>query len=58
VVLPEWMSPGVDVVLHYPSRRGLPARVKAFVEFVVGQLQKHPDLRTDPRILVKALPRT
>jgi DNA-binding transcriptional LysR family regulator len=57
VVLPEWMSPGVDVVLHYPSRKGLPARVKAFVEFVVEKLQKHPDLHTDPRILLKALPR-
>jgi len=50
VVLPDWRSPGLDVFLHYPSRKGLPARVRAFIEFVTGELAKNPDLHTPPEI--------
>jgi DNA-binding transcriptional LysR family regulator len=52
-VLPGWMSPPIGVFLHYPSRKGLPARVRAFVEFVTEELKKNPDLRTPPHILLK-----
>jgi DNA-binding transcriptional LysR family regulator len=55
VVLPGWLSPAVEVFLHYPSRRGLPARVKAFVDFVLKQLRKHPDLQADPQLLLERL---
>jgi len=34
VVLPDWFLPGIEVFLRYPSRKGLPARVKAFVKFI------------------------
>jgi len=52
VVLPDWVWPGVEVFLHYPSRKGLPARVKAFVAFMLTHLRKHPDLQTDPHVLL------
>ena len=53
VVLPGWMSPAVEVILHYPSRRGQPARVKAFIDFVVRKLRKHADLQADPHAVLK-----
>ena len=52
VVLADWFSPGIEVFLHYPSRKGLPARVKAFVKFMLEQLRKNPDLQTDPHVLL------
>jgi DNA-binding transcriptional LysR family regulator len=57
IVLPNWFSPGIQVFLHYPSRRGLPARVKAFVEFMFEQLRRHPDLQTDPHALLASFRR-
>jgi DNA-binding transcriptional LysR family regulator len=53
VVLPDWHSPGIGVFLHYPSRKGLPARVKAFVDFVFERLRRHPDLQSPPHVLLK-----
>jgi DNA-binding transcriptional LysR family regulator len=53
VVLPDWLSPGIEVFLHYPSRRGLPARVRAFVQFMTERLRKQADLQGDPRTLLK-----
>ena len=53
LVLPDWLSPGVEVFLHYPSRKGLPARVKAFVEFMCRQLHKQPDLQGESRTLLE-----
>src|SRR5262245_56959065 len=52
VVLPDWFLPGIEVFLHYPSRKGLPARVNAFVKFMLERLRKHPDLQTDPQVLL------
>lgn len=52
LVLPDWFWPGIEVFLHYPSRKGLPARVRAFVRFMLERLRKNPDLQTDPRILL------
>ena len=37
---PDWHSPGIEVFFHYPSRQGRPARVKAFVEFMLARLRK------------------
>lgn len=39
---------GLQLFLHYPSRQQLPARVRAWVDFVVEQLGGHPDLSVDP----------
>lgn len=52
VLLPDWVWPGFEVSLHYPSRKGLPARVRAFVKFMLEHLRKHPDLQTDPHALL------
>jgi len=52
-VLPGWVSPPTGVFLHYPSRKGLPARVRAFVGFVTEELRKNPDLQTPPHILLE-----
>jgi DNA-binding transcriptional LysR family regulator len=48
VVLPETAVEGLHLYVHYPSRRHLPARVRAFVEFVVEKLEKHPDFQVRP----------
>ena len=53
VVLPEWLSPPIGIFFHYPSRKGLPARVKAFVDFMLEQLRRHPDLQSAPHTLLK-----
>lgn len=52
LVLPDWIWPGFEVSLHYPSRKGLPARVRAFVKFMLEHLRRHPDLQTDPDALL------
>lgn len=45
-------------VLHYPNRRNLPARVRTFVEFLLDQLRKNPDLAADAQtLLAPFLPR-
>jgi DNA-binding transcriptional LysR family regulator len=51
-VLLRWVSQGVHVFIHYPNRRNLPARVRAFVEFMIEQLGRNPDLQTDPQVLL------
>jgi LysR family transcriptional regulator, transcriptional activator for dmlA len=52
LVLSDWLSPD-EIFLHYPSRKGLPARVKAFVEFMLERLRRHPDLQSAPHTLLK-----
>ena len=39
---------GLQLFLHYPSRQQLPARVRAWVDFVVEQFGGHPDLSVNP----------
>ena len=51
-VLPECISPLARIFIHYPNRRHLPARVKAFVNFMLEQLRRHCDLTSDPQTLV------
>jgi len=48
-VLPEWVSPDAEVYLHYPTRRGQPARAKSFVDFMLKNLRRNSDLQGNPR---------
>jgi DNA-binding transcriptional LysR family regulator len=45
VVLPETTAEDLRLYVHYPSRRHMPVRVRAFVEFVVEKLENHPDFQ-------------
>ncbi len=44
VVLPQHAPDGLQIYLYYPSRKQLPARVRAFVDFIIKGLAEHPDL--------------
>lgn len=46
-LLPDNMLEGLQLFIHYPSRKQLPARVRAFVDFVVEHFAGHPDLSAD-----------
>lgn len=48
LLLADHTLQGLQLFLHYPSRQQLPARVRAFVDFVVQQFGGHPDLSVDP----------
>ncbi len=47
VLLPDSVAEGIQLFIHYPSRKQLPARVRAFVDFVVEHFAGHPDLSAD-----------
>lgn len=47
VVLPEHTLQGLQLFVHYSSRKQLPARVRAFVDFMVQGLGGHSDLSAD-----------
>lgn len=51
-VLPECISQPARIFIHYVSRKHLPVRVKAFVNFMLEQLRGNPDLTSDPRALL------
>jgi DNA-binding transcriptional LysR family regulator len=44
VVLPSHAPEGWQLFIHYPSRKQLPARVRAFVDFCIEHLGGHADL--------------
>jgi DNA-binding transcriptional LysR family regulator len=46
-LLPDNTLEGLQLFIHYPSRKQLPARVRAFVDFVVEHFAGHPDLSAD-----------
>ncbi len=46
-LLPENMLEGWQLFIHYPSRKQLPARVRAFVDFCVEHFGGHADLSAD-----------
>ncbi len=48
LLLAEHTLQGLQLFVHYPSRKQLPARVRAWVDFVVEQFGGHPDLSADP----------
>lgn len=47
VVLPRHAPDGLQIYLYYPSRKQLPARVRAFVDFIAEGLAQHPDLMAE-----------
>lgn len=47
VLLPESVAENIQLFIHYPSRKQLPARVRAFIDFVVEHFAGHPDLTAD-----------
>ena len=51
-VLPECVSQPARIYIHYVSRKQLPARVKAFVNFMLQHLRRNPDLTSDPQALL------
>jgi DNA-binding transcriptional LysR family regulator len=51
-VLPDCVSQPARLFIHYVSRRHLPARVRAFVNFMLEHLRRNPDLTSDPRALL------
>ena len=46
-VLPDYMLDGWQLFIHYPSRKQLPARVRAFVDFCIEHFGGHADLSAD-----------
>jgi DNA-binding transcriptional LysR family regulator len=46
-VLPAHAPEGWQIFIHYPSRKHLPARVRAFVDFCIEHLGGHADLIAD-----------
>jgi DNA-binding transcriptional LysR family regulator len=56
VVLLEHVPESWQLFIHYPSRKQLPARVRAFVDFCVDELGGHPDLAADVRPFSVARP--
>jgi DNA-binding transcriptional LysR family regulator len=51
-VLPDCVSQPARIYIHYLSRRQLPARVKAFVNFMLERLRGNPDLTSDAQSLL------
>ena len=47
VILPDSVAENIQLFIHYPSRKQLPARVRAFVDFVIEHFAGHPDLTAD-----------
>jgi DNA-binding transcriptional LysR family regulator len=48
LLLPEHQVEGWQLFIHYPNRKQLPARVRAFVDFCIEHLSGHADLMVDP----------
>ncbi len=46
-VLPVHAPEGLQLFIHYPSRKQLPARVRVFVDFCIEHLGGHADLSAD-----------
>jgi DNA-binding transcriptional LysR family regulator len=46
-VLPQHAPEGWQLFIHFPSRKQLPARVRAFVDFCIEHLGGHADLSAD-----------
>jgi DNA-binding transcriptional LysR family regulator len=47
VLLPQHQIEGWQLFIHYPSRKQLPARVRAFVDFCIEHFGGHPDLSAE-----------
>ena len=51
-VLPRHVTQPARIFIHYLSRKHLPARVKAFVAFMLDHLRRNTDLTSDPQALL------
>lgn len=51
-VLTELIAPRISVYLYYPNRKNLPARTRAFMDFVLDSLSHEKDLHLPPAVLV------
>jgi DNA-binding transcriptional LysR family regulator len=51
-VMAEQIDSKLTVYLHYPNRKNLPARTRAFVEFTLKRLGLEPDLQTSAQELL------
>ena len=51
-VLADHVSQPARIFIHYVSRKHLPARVRAFVSFMLERLRGNPDLRSSPQALL------
>ncbi|MFO0663364.1 MAG: LysR family transcriptional regulator [Polyangiaceae bacterium] len=47
-VLPECLRGGLGLHVHYRSRKNMPARTRAVLDFLVEETRAHPDLQGDP----------
>ncbi len=56
LVLSEFTLQGLQLFIHYPSRRNLPARVRVFVDFAIKALGDHSDLKLDATKLAALAP--
>jgi DNA-binding transcriptional LysR family regulator len=50
--LPEIVPQGWQLFIHYPSRKQVPARVRAFVDFCLEHLGNHADLNADMKAFI------
>jgi DNA-binding transcriptional LysR family regulator len=50
--LPEAVPQGWQLFIHYPSRKQVPARVRAFVDFCLEHLGNHADLNADMKAFI------
>lgn len=46
-LLPQHLFEGLQLFIHYPSRKQLPMRVRVFVDFCIEHFGGHPDLTAD-----------
>jgi DNA-binding transcriptional LysR family regulator len=51
-VLTDWITQPTRLYLCYPNRKGLPARVRSFVNFMLEELRANADLQSDPQALL------
>ena len=51
-VLTHWLARPAMLFIHYPNRKGLPARVRSFVDFMLEKLRANADLTSDPHRLL------
>lgn len=51
-MLTDYVAQPARLFIHYATRKHVPARVKVFVDFMLGHLRANPDLISDPQKLL------
>ncbi len=51
-VLVNYIEAKLSLYLHFPSRKNLPARTRALIDFIADRLQKEPDLQSSAAQLI------